>query len=164
VPRSRVLTFAIKEFKEIIPPTLFFAGGFNIIVLTTQLILDDYFIQFANFLAATAAALVVGKAVLLANALPFLRRFDRAPLIQPILFKTGVYFAVVFVVRFLEKIIEYWFSRDSGVCDGTIFLAPLCCHPNLDLYPVPYLCHLNGAEYAVRRWPTLQDVFLQDFI
>ena len=70
---------AIKEFKEIIPPTLFFAGGFGIIVLTTQLILDDYFIQFANFLAATAAALVVGKAVLLANALPFLRRFDRHP-------------------------------------------------------------------------------------
>jgi hypothetical protein len=31
VPRSRVLAFAIKEFKEIIPPTLFFAGGFNII-------------------------------------------------------------------------------------------------------------------------------------
>jgi hypothetical protein len=116
VPRSRVLAFAIKEFKEIIPPTLFFAGGFNIIVLTTQLILDDYFVQFANFLAATAAALVVGKAVLLANALPFLRRFDRAPLIQPILFKTGVYFAVVFAVRFLEKIIEYWFS--GGTLSG----------------------------------------------
>jgi hypothetical protein len=52
----------------------------------------------------------VGKAVLVANALPFLRRFDRAPLIQPIMFRTLVYFAVVFVVRFLEKIIEYWFG------------------------------------------------------
>jgi hypothetical protein len=116
VPRSRVLAFAMKEFKEIIPPTLFFAVGFNIIVLTTQLILDDYLVQFASFLAATAAALVVGKAVLLANALPFLRRFDQAPLIRPILFKTGVYFAVVFVVRFLEKIIEYWFS--GGTVSG----------------------------------------------
>jgi hypothetical protein len=113
MPRSRVLAFAIKEFKEIIPPTVFFAVGFNIIVLTTQLILDDYFVQVASFLTATAAALVVGKAVLVANALPFLRRFDQAPLIRPIMFKTLVYFAVVFVVRFLEKIIEYWFSGET---------------------------------------------------
>jgi hypothetical protein len=108
--RSRVLAFAIKEFREMIPPTLFFAVGFNVVVLTTQLILDDYFVQFTSFLVATGTALVVGKAVLLANALPFLRRFDRAPLIQPIMFKTGIYFAVVFIVRFLEKIIEYSFG------------------------------------------------------
>jgi hypothetical protein len=110
MPRSRVMTFVIKEFKEIVPPTLFFAAGFNIIVITTQLVLDDYFVQIGSFLIATATALVVGKAVLVANALPFLRRFDRAPLIQPIMFRTLVYFAVVFVVRFLEKIIEYWFG------------------------------------------------------
>jgi hypothetical protein len=108
--RSRVFAFAIKEFKEIIPPTLFFAVSFNIIVLTTQLILDDYFVQFASFLVATASALVVGKAVLVADALPLLRRYDKGPLIQPIMFKTVVYFAVVFAVRFLEKIIEYGFS------------------------------------------------------
>jgi hypothetical protein len=110
MPRSRVLTFVIKEFKEIVPPTLFFVAGFNIIVITTQLVLDDYFVQIGSFLIATATALVVGKAVLVANALPFLRRFDRAPLIQPIMFRTLVYFAVVFVVRFLEKIVEYWFG------------------------------------------------------
>jgi hypothetical protein len=108
--RSRVFAFVIKEFKEIIPPTLFFAVGFNIIVLTTQLILDDYFVRLAGFLVATGAALVVGKAVLVANALPLLRRFDQGPLIRPIMFKTMVYFAVVFVVRFLEKVLEYVFS------------------------------------------------------
>ena len=110
MPRSRVITFVIKEFEEIVPPTLFFVAGFNIIVITTQLVLDDYFVQIGSFLIATATALVVGKAVLVANALPFLRRFDRAPLIQPIMFRTLVYFTVVFVVRFLEKIVEYWFG------------------------------------------------------
>jgi hypothetical protein len=49
----------------------------------------------------------VGKAVLVANALPFLGRFDRAPLIQPILFKTAIYFAVVLVVQILERIVRY---------------------------------------------------------
>jgi hypothetical protein len=66
--------------------------------------------RFANYLVATAAALLVGKAVLLANLLPFLRRFDAAPLIRPILFKTVVYCTVVFLVRVLEKVVEYWFG------------------------------------------------------
>ena len=108
--RSRALAFVIKEFEEVLPPIVFFAIGFNLIEFTTQLVLDDYLARFANYMVATVAALVVGKAVLLANLLPFLRRFDTAPLIRPILFKTVVYTAVVFLVRILEKIIEYWLS------------------------------------------------------
>jgi hypothetical protein len=105
--RSRVVAFVIKELREVLPPTLFFAVGFNLIEFTTQLVLDDYLVRFANFMVATATALVVGKAVLVANLLPFLRRFDTAPLIRPILFKTMVYTLVVLVVRLLERIVEY---------------------------------------------------------
>jgi hypothetical protein len=104
---SGVLAFMIKEFKELVPPTVFFAVGFNIIALTMQLVLDDYFVRFASFIVVTSAALLVGKAMLVANALPFLGRFDRAPLIQPILFKTAIYFAVVLVVQILERIVRY---------------------------------------------------------
>lgn len=107
-PRSRLLAFMLKELREVLPPTLFFAIGFNLIVLTTQLVLDEYLVHFANFMVATMAALVVGKSVLVANALPFFRRFDTAPIIQPVLFKTVIYWAVVFLVRFLEKLVEYW--------------------------------------------------------
>jgi hypothetical protein len=67
--------------------------------------------HFASFMLATMCALVVGKSLLLANALPFFSRFDTAPMIQPILFKTFVYWAVVFLVRFLEKI---FFERRSS--------------------------------------------------
>jgi hypothetical protein len=104
---SGVLALVIKEFKEVIPPTVFFAVGFNIIALATQLVLDDYFVRFAKLIVVTTSALVVGKAVLVANALPFLRRFDRAPLIQPILFKSAIYFVVVLLVQILERIVEY---------------------------------------------------------
>jgi hypothetical protein len=38
---SRLFGFVIKELKELLAPTLFFAIGFNIIVLTTQLHLAD---------------------------------------------------------------------------------------------------------------------------
>jgi len=113
---SRVLAFVGHELKEMMPPTLFFAVGFNLIMLTTQLVLDDYRLQFFNFMVATTGALLVGKAVLVANTLPFLRRFDNAPLIQPILFKTFVYVVVVLLVRVLEKLIEY--LVDGGTLAG----------------------------------------------
>jgi hypothetical protein len=56
---------------------------------------------------ATLAALVVGKAVITANAIPFITRFDRAPLIQPILFKTAVYWVAVFVARLAERFVYF---------------------------------------------------------
>src|SRR6201997_1861278 len=86
--KSGVGAFLIKELKEVLPPTVFFAVGFNLIVLTINLILADYLASFANFMVATVTALVVGKAVLVAQAMPFLRRFDTAPMIRPVLFKT----------------------------------------------------------------------------
>jgi hypothetical protein len=148
---SGILAFIIKEFKELVPPTVFFAVGFNIIALTMQLVLDDYFVRFASFIVVTSAALVVGKAVLVANALPFLGRFDRAPLIQPILFKTAIYFAVVLVVQILERIVEYLLGGGTMAGISVRELAPFCCRSDLDLRPVPDLCHHNGAEHAARR-------------
>jgi hypothetical protein len=108
--------------REILPPTIFFFAGFNLIVLTTNLILAGYLVAFGNFMLATAAALVVGKAVLVTNAMPFLRHYDRAPLIQPILFKTVVYWAVVFVARLLEHFVRFWLiehNPSSIICSVT---------------------------------------------
>jgi hypothetical protein len=108
--KSRLLAFVLKELREVLPPMVFFAVSFNLIVLTTDLILADYGASLGNFMVATMAALVVGKAVLVANAVPFFRRFDLAPMIRPVLFKTIVYWAVVFLVQFLEKLVEYLFA------------------------------------------------------
>jgi len=104
----RAGAFFLHEFLEMLPPTIFFFVGFNLIVLTTNLILADYSVAFASFMLATAAALVVGKSVLVANAMAVLRRYDRAPLIQPILFKTVFYWAIVFIARLLEHFIRFW--------------------------------------------------------
>ena len=117
IPKSagfvrRAGAFLLREFLEILPPTIFFFIGFNLIVLTTNLILADYGGQFAGFMIATAGAFIVAKALLVANALPAIRRYDRAPLIRPILFKTFFYWAAVFIARLIEKWIEYRFSEN----------------------------------------------------
>jgi hypothetical protein len=48
--------------------------------------------------------------VLVANAMPILRRLDAAPIIGIVLFKATIYWAAVFLVRFLEKLVEYLFA------------------------------------------------------
>jgi len=115
IPKSagfarRAGALLLREFREILPPTIFFLIGFNLIVLTTNLILANYGAQFASFMIATASALVVAKAVLAANAMKAISRYDRAPLIRPILFKTVFYWAAVFIVRLLEHWIRYRFG------------------------------------------------------
>jgi hypothetical protein len=99
--------FALHEFRSVLPPTIYFFFAFNLILFTKRLILAEYLIQFTGFFIATASALIVGKVVLVVDKLPFLRRFDYAPLAFPILFKTVIYSAFVFVARLIEAFIHY---------------------------------------------------------
>src|SRR6516162_3256308 len=103
----RVGAWFLHELYEILPPVIFFLAGFNLILLTTNLILADYSAAFGNFMLATTGALVVGKAVLVADTMPFLGRYDRAPLLEPILYKTLVYWVFVFIARLLETLVEF---------------------------------------------------------
>ena len=98
------------EFLEMLPAVIFFAVGFNVIVLTTNLILSEYALRAGNFLLAITSALVVGKAVLVANATPFLRRYDTVPLAWSILYKAVVYCVFVFLARLIEAGLEDWFA------------------------------------------------------
>ena len=93
-------------FREVLPPTLFFLFSFNLIVFTTNLLVHDYWFKLSGFLIATTTALVVGKAVLVANHIRLIDRFRGAPLIQPILYKAMFYSLVVLVVRLVERFIH----------------------------------------------------------
>ena len=109
---SSILAFLRKELEEMIPPTIFFAVGFNLILWTKRLILQEHGVEFSGFFTAIVAALLVGKAVLVTDNLPFMRRFDGAPMIQPILFKSAIYWVCVFVFRLAEGL--FHFLHDGG--------------------------------------------------
>src|SRR4029453_9243798 len=95
----RALAWYVGEMKHLLPPTIFFFIGFNLILWTNKMILQEHSIEVTGFLVATMAALVVGKAVLVTDHMPFMRRFEGAPLIQPILFQATIYSACVLPVR-----------------------------------------------------------------
>ncbi|MFL5286688.1 MAG: hypothetical protein ACJ8AW_38370 [Rhodopila sp.] len=103
----RIGAWILHEWLEMLRPTIFFFVGFNFIVLTTNLLVAEYLVAVSNFMLASLAALVVGKGVLVASKMSLLRRYDRAPLIQPILYKATVYWVVVFLVRILERFVHF---------------------------------------------------------
>src|SRR6188472_3200612 len=106
----RAATWWITQVKHALPPTIFFFIGFNLILWTKRLILQEHGIEFSGFFTALVAALLVGKAVLVTDKLPFMRRFDGAPLIQPILFKSAIYWLCVLIVRLAEGLISFLVS------------------------------------------------------
>ncbi|MFO1061607.1 MAG: hypothetical protein U1E53_32130 [Dongiaceae bacterium] len=104
---ARIGHGVLHEIRLALPPTIFFLIGFNLILLTTRLLLENYLVQLAGFMVATVSALVVGKAVLVADKMPFLRRFDGAPLAAPILFKSVIYTLFVMLARLIEAFAHY---------------------------------------------------------
>ena len=97
----------LRELRGALPPTIFFFIGFDFIVLTTNLSVADYAVVVRDCMLATVAALMVGKAVITADAMAFLKIFFRAPLIQPILFKTAIYWVSTFITRLVERFLHF---------------------------------------------------------
>ena len=111
----RALAWYVEEMKHILPPTIFFFIGFNLILWTKEMILREHDIEFSGFITATVAALLVGKAVLVTDHMPFMRRFDGAPLLQPILFRAAIYWACVFLVRIGEALFHFLYEGNALV-------------------------------------------------
>ena len=101
---------------------------------------------------ATTAALVVGKAVLVANKLPFLRRYDRAPLFQPILFKTAVYWVIVFLARLLEHFVRFSLIEHNPVDDFLPhMIAIFSWHPFIAIslwILVLFMIYVTASEFS----------------
>jgi hypothetical protein len=139
--KSGLPAFLIKELKEV-PPTAFFAVGFNLIVLTTDFILADYFASLASFLVATMAALVWESRCLLGGRFP-----GAVP---------GKARRILFRRRNLQ-----W---DPEVRGDSLRLAPLCGHTDLDLRSVSDLHLGRRTECTARRWRAQEDLLHQAFV
>lgn len=103
------LTDTLKhEFKELLPPTIFFFVMLHLVALVRALMIQGTGISAPTSASVTIAALILGKAVLIANALPFINRFPEKPLIWNAGWKTLIYTLVAVAIRYLERLYEYW--------------------------------------------------------
>ncbi|WP_424932194.1 hypothetical protein [Amaricoccus macauensis] len=107
--------FIIREFRHVLPPTIFFVVSFNILVLSVALIARGEGGDLPTYAAATVAALICGKAVLVADKLPFFNRYPEKPLIWNAAWKAGLYVLVTILFRLAEAMLsaatgEYGFA------------------------------------------------------
>jgi len=109
----KVLEKLKEEFLAVLPPTIFFFVVFHIVKVIRVLIAggSPHFDPLSSTSIAVAA-LILGKAVLIADMLPAINRYPDKPLVYNIVWKTTIYFLVAAVIHYLELLVD--FSRQAG--------------------------------------------------
>ena len=71
------------------------------------------------------AALILGKAVLLADMLPMINRFPNKPLIYNVAWKTLIYLLMATLIHYLERLIDFWRQTGGFVAGNQKLLAEI---------------------------------------
>ena len=96
------------EFAELVPPTLYFFVILHVVALIRELMTSGSGIALMTSASIALSALILGKAVLIANALPFINRFPEKPLIWNVCWKTVLYFLVATIIHYAERLYDFW--------------------------------------------------------
>ena len=91
---STITTKLKEEFFALLPPTIFFFVALHIVALIHSLMLKAEGIPPLTSVSVAVAALLLGKAVLIADMLPAINRFPERPLIYNVVWKTAIYMLV----------------------------------------------------------------------
>lgn len=105
---NRAAAFAVHELREALPVFLFFLAILLLGRATQMLLLEGYRISAGSTAVAVVGALIVAKAVLIADAVPVTRWFAGQALIVAVLWKALIYGAIVLAFRYLEELIPLW--------------------------------------------------------
>jgi len=107
------LTAKIKEeFLAMIPPTIFFFVALHVVTFVRVLMLKGMGLAPLSTISIAVAALILGKAVLIADMLPIINRFPEKPLIYNVAWKTLIYLLMSALIHYLERL--YDFARQAG--------------------------------------------------
>ena len=101
-----------EEFLAIIPPTIFFFIALHVVAFIHVLMLSGTGVRPLTTMSIAVGALLLGKAVLIADMLPMINRFPYHPLIYNVAWKTLIYVVLASFIHYLENLFE--FSRKAG--------------------------------------------------
>ena len=114
-----------EEFFKLLPPTIYFFVALHIVAFIRVLMLKGTGISPSSSISIAVAALILGKAVLIADMLPFINRFPHKPLIYNIAWKTVIYLLLSAVIHYLERLIDFWRETGGFVAGNQKLLAEI---------------------------------------
>jgi hypothetical protein len=114
-----------EEFFKILPPTIYFFIMLHIVAFIRVLMLRGTGVSPTFSVSILVFALILGKAVLIADMLPLINRFPHKPLIYNIAWKTVLYLLLSIVIHYLERLIEFWRQTGSFVAGNQKLLAEI---------------------------------------
>src|SRR5258705_6253920 len=109
---SKFATKVKAEFKELLPPAIFFFVILHLVAILRVLMLEGTGIVLGTSASITVAALILAKAVLIADLLPFINRYPDRPLAYNVAWKTTIYVLIAMVLHYLERLFDFW--REAG--------------------------------------------------
>jgi len=112
-----------EEFFKLLPPTIFFFVALHLVMFIRVLMLEGTGVSPYSSASIALTALVLGKAVLLADMLPLINRFPNKPLIYNIAWKTVIYLLISAVLHYLERLIDFWRQTGSFVAGNEKLLS-----------------------------------------
>jgi hypothetical protein len=122
---TKLSTTLKKEFFELLPPTIYFFVALHIVAFVRVLMLKKTGIAPSSSISIAVAALILGKAVLIADMLPMINRFPNKPLIYNIAWKTVIYLLLSAVIHYLERLIDFWRETGGFVAGNQKLLAEI---------------------------------------
>jgi hypothetical protein len=122
---TKLSTTLKKEFFELLPPTIYFFVALHLVMFIRVLMLEGTGLSPFSSASIAVTALVLGKAVLIADMLPFINRFPNKPLIYNIAWKTAIYLLISAVLHYLERLIDFWRETGSFVAGNQKLLAEI---------------------------------------
>jgi hypothetical protein len=122
---TKLFTMLKKEFLELLPPTIYFFVALHIVAFVRVLMLEKTGIAPSSSISIAVAALILGKAVLIADMLPLINRFPHKPLIYNIAWKTVIYLLLSAVIHYLERLIDFWRQAGSFVAGNQKLFAEI---------------------------------------
>jgi hypothetical protein len=114
-----------EEFVALLPPTIFFFVALHIVAFVRVLMLKGTGISPLSSMSIAVAALILGKAVLIADLLPMINRFPDKPLIYNVAWKTVIYWLISAVIHYLERLIDFWRATGGFVAGNQKLLAEI---------------------------------------
>jgi hypothetical protein len=114
-----------EEFFKLLPPTIFFFVALHIVLFIRILMLEGTGLSPYSSASIAVTALILGKAVLLADMVPMINRFPNRPLIYNVAWKTLIYWLMATLIHYVERLIDFWRQAGSFVAGNRKMLAEI---------------------------------------